>query len=697
MPHTARKHIARFIILLVLCGLAYAVPGVAEDRGLGFSYDGLPVSVEQCVWVGDTLYIDDGRWIYKASLEDGSVSPLSAYTSYYNRLGRTKHQLTAWNNQLLVCDWEACRVFAVEDEMREIVHFTPEQSDMAGYAFNQAVGVGEGLYVLGEDYKVYRIDLMTPGRMRRIGNGFFEIAPWTGEQILTLEYTYTNNSVISVMDAQGNKKPLIELDGVDTHGLAADPVEEAFYFVQGASLHRYSHGRDETLRAIPQTIVRAGGMLVGDQYMTILSSGGCYLYDMEIETQTPLVIRGVYSMQSDFDFGAAHPEIGLHRTVSTRLTVQDVYQELLMGGEEVDLYFVPYSSGVKRMIEKGYVSPLPDSELLFADYESLYDVYAACLAREDRLYAVPAYVECGSWTTSAENDEPIPTTLAEALDAAAQWEDSENNTGQIYLGISYEYREWTALDWLDAALTQTMLLRDPQEPLDLKHNTVLRQVMEDVKAAYKAARLPLLPEEARHFDWDTPSAMIGQAGDSYEGVNTNSYAGRSWEDERPVQGPQIFEQEPMRYPAVMMVYILNPRSKHPQEALAYLEWLAENREPAREALLRKDSVPVLRDSAREEIARLRHDKAEEKRIQTILDAPISWEVYGPVLDFYRDEVIPHTVVVADPLLERAQMTKQPIYPDLLDLFELYLQDRYSADQCLGAIQQILDTWWLENQ
>ena len=310
---------------------------------------------------------------------------------------------------------------------------------------------------------------------------------------------------------------------------------------------------------------------------------------------------------------------------------------------------------------------------------------------------MPAYVECGSWTTSAENDEPIPTTLAEALDAAAQWEDSENNTGQIYLGISYEYREWTALDWLDAALTQTMLLRDPQEPLDLKHNTVLRQVMEDVKAAYKAARLPLLPEEARHFDWDTPSAMIGQAGDSYEGVNTNSYAGRSWEDERPVQGPQIFEQEPMRYPAVMMVYILNPRSKHPQEALAYLEWLAENREPAREALLRKDSVPVLRDSAREEIARLRHDKAEEKRIQTILDAPISWEVYGPVLDFYRDEVIPHTVVVADPLLERAQMTKQPIYPDLLDLFELYLQDRYSADQCLGAIQQILDTWWLENQ
>ena len=142
MPHTARKHIARFIILLVLCGLAYAVPGVAEDRGLAFSYDGLPVSVEQCVWVGDTLYIDDGRWIYKASLEDGSVSPLSAYTSYYNRLGRTKHQLTAWNNQLLVCDWEACRVFAVEDEMREIVHFTPEQSDMAGYAFNQAVGVG---------------------------------------------------------------------------------------------------------------------------------------------------------------------------------------------------------------------------------------------------------------------------------------------------------------------------------------------------------------------------------------------------------------------------------------------------------------------------------------------------------------------------------------------------------------------------
>lgn len=696
MPHTARKHITRFIILLVLYGLAYAVPGIAEDRGLAFSYDGLPVSVEQCVWVGDTLYIDDGRCIYKASLEDGSVSPLSAYTSYYNRPGRVKHQLTAWNNQLLVCDWEACRVLAVEDEMREIVHFTPEQSDMAGYAFKQAVAVGEGLYVLGEDYKAYRIDLTTPGRMRRIGNGFYEIAPWTGEQLLTLEYTYSNNSVISVMDAQGNKKPLMEAEGVDTHGLAADPVEEAFYFVQGASLHRYSHGRDETLRAIPQTIVRAGGMLVGNQYMTILSSGGCYLYDVEIETQTPLVIRGVFSMQSDFDFGAAHPEIGLHRSVSTQLTVQDVYQELLMGGEEVDLYFVPYSSGVKRMIEKGYAAPLPDSELLSADHESLYDVYAACLKWEDRLYAVPAYVECGSWTTSAENDEPVPTTLSEALDAAAQWADSENNTGQIYLGISFEYREWTALDWLDAALTQTMLERNPQEPLEVRHSAALRQVMEEVKTAYKAARLPLLPEEARHFDWDDPSAMIGQAGDSYEGVNTNSYAGRSWENERPVQGPKILEQEPMRYPAVMMVYILNPRSKHPREALAYLEWLAENREPAREALLRKDSVPVLHDHVQKEIESLSAEGNQEK-VQTLLDNPRSWEVYGPVLDFYRDEVIPHTVVVADPLLERKQMTKQPIYPDFLDLFALYLQDRYSADQCLEAMQRILDTWWLENQ
>lgn len=701
--YTERKHLLKFIMLLALCGLLYAAPCNAEDRQIKFSDGGIPVTIEQCVLVGDTLYIYDGLQIYRASLEDGSASPLLAYENYCQEYGSGgNRQIAAWNNRLLLCDWEACSILAVEDEMTEIVHFSPVQSTMKNLEFIQPVCVGDSLYVLvnsGTSYNLYQIDLTSSGRMQTIGNGFVELAPWIDGQLLTLEYTYSNNSVISAMDGQGNKTTLVEVVGVDSYGLSADPEQGVFCFVQGSILHRYSQGVDETVRSIPQSLVRGRGLLVGDQYMTYLSSEGSYLYDIEVDTQTPLVIHGIYSMLSDLDFGTAHPEIGLFRSSSLYMTAQDVFQELLLGSDEVDLYFIRYSSGVKTLIEKGYAAPLPESEVLLADYESLYDVYAECLMWGDSLYVVPAYVDCGSWTAALKSEEPVPAALSEAIDTAVHWADNENNTGQVYLGVSYFYREWTALDWLDAALTQVMLMRDLQEPLSLKDNSALLQVMEEVKTAYKEAGLPLLPDDGEIFDRDNLSVFLGQAGNSYEGVNTNSYFGRSWSDEYPVHAPQIFDQEPIRYPAVMAVYILNPRSKHPQEALAYLEWLVENRTPMQEAMLHTDSEPVLRDSAVESFDDLIYtDEADkEQQVQAILNDPISWQVYGPVLDFYRDEVIPHTVVVADPLLEPKQMTKQPVYPDLLDLCTLYLQDRYSADQCLEAMQRIVDTWWLENQ
>ncbi|MBQ7306621.1 MAG: hypothetical protein IJW85_10455, partial [Clostridia bacterium] len=502
-------------------------------------------------------------------------------------------------------------------------------------------------------------------RVQLVEKNVYDLAPWTNGRVLVRKYDSEQRVYqVWMLDGQ-NSSLLTSVEGIDICGLAADPASETFYLVQGTELMAYQQGKASRVRSIPRGRFSISGTIMHGSYMACDRSGTYSLYDLrETATQT-LRIRGLYNMMSDQGFSAAHPEIILSRTQENDLCAQDVYTAILTGDDETDLYFIAYASGVAAMMEQGFIEPLNASAVLAADHARLHDVLAQSLERDGQLYGVAAYVQYGSWGVTQEGVAP-PAALCEALEAQLHWDEDENNHGQAYMGLAEESREWTALDWLDMALMQTLLGRSKEEPVALQNHAGLLGAMEQVKAAYGQGGLPLLPQDAAWYSYDQQPALLcfgGSNGYYGLGINTlNSYPGIT---PVPAAMPRMLEGEDIRYPAVVMVYILNPRSQHKAEAMAYLEWLAQNRESREAVWLHEDG----------------------------------WDEHVPAetLRFYKTEIVPRMVVLADPLLERQRMTTRPIYPAFLNEMTQYLTGMKTARQCLTQMQRIADAWWLESQ
>lgn len=745
----------RLLIILVLLFLPVA-SAQAEDRVLTWHFFDERFNKERNIYPDGYVTIDNELYgwestcgaVYYLNLKDGEAVEINtarpSFTMsdddvpYYGR-----YTVSVWRDQLVALDWqEQCVLSITEERVTEVAKLLlPSQN----WSDAQVIFRGDLLY-LCVGSSLYCQDMSSDARGRQVASNVCMIAPWTEERVLGIGYDEDANTEVYALDAQGNREKLGEVTGI-SYTLTASPERETFWVEQGNVLYCFSDGVMTRVRTVPADIGRDDALLVGDQYLKCAQTD--WLLDLTEMNQTPLVIKGFLSEMRNTDFTMAHPEIGMNWVMDSRLTPEDVYTELLLGSGAADLYFLPYSSGVQRMMEKGYVAVLPESEALTADAERMWPQYASCVTADGQLQAVIAYVRCGTWSVSsaAEDGEEssilrtdsYPATLAEALALQSGWDTHEANTGQPCLSTdSYlGYQEWTALDWLDAGLTQVMLSRNRAERLDLQSNVALRQLMEEVKTSYEEAGLPMLPEKSITMGRST-AAIRGMARDGYLGLSLGgnfSVDGINLLDVSSMgsiqyqEMPQLFAEEPMRYPAVLMVYLLNPHSEHAAEAMAYLEWVAENRHLSEAALLFPDAKPHMRDSTAELLAEDREDlkkqqarlaalQAEEEKDQDTLDriemiesgiasmekiilkteeSIRSYDVSEELLTFYQEKLLPNIVVVADALVERGRLTSLNVYDKLLEICERYLLGNLTVDQTLREMQRILDTWWMENQ
>lgn len=688
---------------------------VAEDRIMN-------QHIECGVAIGDTIYTIQDSNVLQINLATESEVFMEAYARYFLEQGRTVNGTTAsladWNGQLVLCDWAAEQVLTVEDG-KVVVAAELALPGNGSTLFMNPVIIENRLYMLSQSVgegRLYSADLTTGALARTVGGSYAAIVPWTYGRLLGMNYTYENTTVFSIIDAQGRIEQLIELDAGIGRGLVSDPEQGVFYVACGSVLYACQQGTLTQVRSTDAWNLLRFAALVDGQYV-MQTESSCMVYDLKAGGQTPLVVRGIF-YETSSGFALEHPEIALHSERSLGLTGEDIYTDLLMGGDEVDLYLVPYSSSVVKLIERGYAAVMPESEILQEDVMRLYSAYADCLSQDGQRYAVAAWVLCGAWTMQEELTGELPATMADAIAAQVAWSCHEANIGQLYLAPVYTEREWTAMDWMDAALTQIILARDTAERLDLKNHAALRRMMAELKSLYETAGLPLLAADVRV----QPASGAGSVlvteemvpvlrGAVNEKVNFGlgdgilDFSGLSLESGLLVEPPQILEGEPMRYPAVLGVYILNPRSQHKEAALTYLEWMVQNRSANQRAALYQDCEPEIRDSAANKLETLEKQAAEgtisadeaEAQRQSMLSDPSSWLVWEGKLAFYREKMMPNLVVVRDPLLERSCMTSLPIYETLLSSCERYLAGNLSAQQALQNMQQVIDTWWMENQ
>lgn len=408
------------------------------------------------------------------------------------------------------------------------------------------------------------------------------------------------------------------------------------------------------------------------------------------DEKSALTIKGMFWPWDDADFQTAHPEIELTRQVEYNpFCASDAYNEILAGDTGADLYFVAYSSELQELIDQGHIAPLTSSQTLMADHQRLYPVFADAIMHDGELYAVPAYVEYGHWKAevTAAQKVTMPGTLSEMLSLLVSWKEQKENAGQACLGLVVEYREWTALDWLDMAMYQFLMASIEQPQPDVVNCKELLEIMTEVKSCYVDAGLPLLPDDARKISYEEPAAIMAYGGNrGYYGISMEAISNHPYTYD-PIKQPTLFSSLEQKYPAVMMVYVLNPNSQHKEEALAYLEWMAQNRPIQDAAWLQQDSEAQLIPS--EYLSSLPEGEKKEDE----LARRNNWLVYGPHLQFYREEILPQLTLLTTPLLERQRMISQPVYPEILTQFSQYLTDEQSAEQCLVQIQEIVDTHW----
>lgn len=678
-------------------------------------------SIDQGVSVDGTIYALNGSEVYRIDLTGGEEI-LPAYGRYFEAQERTLSadiaSLADWDGRLVLCDWPGEQVLSIENGQVTVLAELVLPGDGSSVYENPVI-VDDRLYMLTQSVsggRLYSTDLTSRDLAQPIGGSYAAIAPWTEGRVLAMRYTEDNTTVFAAVDARGQEQQLAVLSAGIGKGMVSDAAQGTFYVLRGSTLYGYREGTLSQVRTVDASSFIRCAVLVGDQYL-LQTGTTCALYDLSVGEQMPLIVRGI-AYETTSGFAQDHPEIALTFDSEYSMTAEDVYAQLLMGDDTVDLYLLPYSSSTAKLIERGYAAVLPESDVLRVDAERLHSVYADCLTMNGESYAVAAWALCGAWTMQEEMLDERPATMAEAIDAQVDWPYHEANIGQIYLAPVGSQREWTAMDWMDAALQQIILGRDRDERLALESNAALRQMMTELKETYEISGLPLLTADARTqsvfgggsvlvTDEMVP-VMQGAVNETVNfglGENTLLFSGSGKAATVFVEPPQILEGEEMRYPAVLGVYILNPRSQHRDAALTYLEWVTQNRSANQRATLYQDCEPEMTSGAQKQLTALEEQAAlgsiteqeREEQRQRILSSRASWQIGEEKLSFYQEKMVSQMVVVCDSLLERSRMNSLAVYDKLLEICERYLAGNLSAQQALQNMQQVIDTWWMENQ
>lgn len=261
-------------------------------------------------------------------------------------------------------------------------------------------------------------------------------------------------------------------------------------------------------------------------------------------------------------------------------------QQMVTGAEE-DLFWVKLSQAdFVSVMKKGYALNLADSAALREDHGRLYEQVRAAVAHGDGIYGLPM-TACGivllgdEQIVFDENRQPRLRTLDDLLDFLARWQDAyaADHPGMTAFGDGqgrYALCRLALETYIDgcAAAGQPLHFDTPE----------LRQTL---------ARIEALDE----------GALAGGGGEDYAmpALFSNEWLmsprlfdgdGRDSNTFLPLL-LSVSEDRPAPLPMEVTCVFVNARTRHPKEALAFLEALAQCRSHDNRILLSdQDNEPV---------------------------------------------------------------------------------------------------------
>lgn len=574
---------------------------------------------------------------------------------------------------------------------------------------------------------VYRYDLSTGLGSYFMNTGAFQSMTLAEDaRLLVLQPSpdKPNECIIIAYDPYGQSLGTVTtIPTTDCAGLACDMTTGALYWVEGTSLIRFQDGQRQKMGNLPYSANDAGraGFIHG-YYCVRFPNGTHHFQSIRAleRQQDALSIWGTenitYGVDAAFSLSTG---IVIDRPNFTHYCVEEAYTAI-QTGEQVDLFYLPMSAGVRVMMERGYAAPLED-ETLLSDVARFYPVIAETLTYDGQLYAVLNRTCIGGWRQhrALADELAVPATWAEVLDLLENWPEHPLNTG-VPLIMTPSYPDtntgWSGNDYADAIITAFVReqLRAGQK-VDFNNETFIA-LMERLRGIVERKIIDATRrEKSSETEYAFKAAWGGGESPHYSVDVSGICVG--FFNETIAAAPTVFADSPGALSVDSMVYILNPRAPHKEQAMTYLRYVAQNREKSSGALYCADAVPahVFAEDIlyyQTHIAELQAQKkaATSEAVKEQLDREIgydeinlknltggvdSWTVYEPLLTLYRTEVVPAIYAEPSALLDTAFATHTVILDELLALGHRYLSGGMPIDQCVRRMNEIVNAMLME--
>ncbi len=598
--------------------------------------------------------------------------------------------------------------------------------------FGEGYVVGNALYMgikFSGGYRpdgIYRYDLSTGQGAHFMNYGAFRAMTLAEDaRLLVLQPSSNDPNEYSIIayDPYGQSLGTVTtIPTTDCAGLACDMTTGALYWVEDTSLIRFQDGQRQKMGNLPYSAKDAGksGYIRG-YYCTKFPNATYHLQSMHAleRPQNALTIWGTENMIYGIDASFSQSTgIVIDRPNFTHYCVEEAYTAI-QTGEQVDLFYLPLSAGIRVMMERGFAAPLED-ETLINDVARFYPAIAETLTYDGQLYAMLNRTRICGWTQSLSLVEELdaPASWAEVLDLLESWPEHPLNTGVPLISTllwSDPNTGWSGNDYADAIITAFVReqLRAGQE-VDFNNETFMA-LMERLRGIVERK---IVDATQRENSEKGSAFLTGWAsGESLSYTLDLSGSTISYNNATIVAAPTVFADSPGALSVDSMVYILNPRAPHKEQAMTYLRYVAQHREAYSSALHCTDAEPVhvfaedilyyqthiaalqvqkeaaTSEAVKEQLdQKILYDEINLKNLTGELDA---WTVYEPLLTLYRTEVVPAIYAEPSALLDPAFATHTVILDELLALGHRYLSGGMSIDQCVRRMNEIVNAMLME--
>lgn len=314
-----------------------------------------------------------------------------------------------------------------------------------------------------------------------------------------------------------------------------------------------------------------------------LSLGGVHIrVPSEQPERTALVCQmPTISIALKNNFSSQYPQIEWNVIYET-LTADDIATMMSTQSDQVDLFEVRADSLFMKLVKKGYVAPLSSSSLIALDVQQMDDRIRSILYNEDgdviaypsRLYFEEYQYNKGFWEL-AFPDRPFPTTMVGVLEAWLEWEqDFADEYPEVEFVNAYDYVLYVK-NILSFYIKQTD--RQGTEP-DLK-NAQLRYALELLaqinqlreRGGRHTTLLSMDEAEGLGYIFKFSSQEAMRARGTLLLRAPENYLYDVYMYDYTVVSLAFSDEQTPGTDGILYVYMVNPYSKHKEEALRLIE------------------------------------------------------------------------------------------------------------------------------